>query len=118
MSDWLISKRARATQIVQSDEQFVTHSFEMRNVAALCIAFVFSLFGSPYTGTNSVAPLWGSQELERETRGSGVTGPHTKSTEKTPEDEQQPHSLTWIANKTQCRTIRDGEECKIQGQNI
>jgi len=27
MSDWLISKQARATQIVQSDEQFVTHSF-------------------------------------------------------------------------------------------
>lgn len=42
MSDWLISKRARATQIVRSDEQFVTHSFEMRNAAALCVAFVLS----------------------------------------------------------------------------
>lgn len=65
MSDWLISKQARATQIVQSDEQFVTHSFEMRNVVSLCISFVFSIFGSPYTGTNFMAPLWGKQVLER-----------------------------------------------------
>lgn len=84
MSDWLISKRARATQIVRSDEQFVTHSFEMRNAAALCVAFVLS---DLHTGTNFVAPPWGRRELKRETRGSEVTRPHTRSAAKTPEAE-------------------------------
>lgn len=42
-----------------------------------------------------------------------------KTTGKTPEAEAAATHLTWIRNKeTQCRTIRGGKECKIQGQDI